>query len=142
MEEGDDDADELRAVHPQITSVTPGEYGDGPDLDSNGIPDEIGISPDSLQPGYPDSTSTSVEWGGVGVPEPTVVLRSDAAPTGDEAMPEGYGDGSASDGGWVPEETGIDPYALQQPVYADPSAPDDDGTGTPMAARPSSPISL
>ncbi len=109
----------------------PNEYGDGPDLDANGIPDEIGINPDSLQPGYADP-STSGEWGGVGVPDPTVVPQSDAA-TSAEAMPEEYGDGSGVDGNWVPDETGIDPYALQQPAYADPDTSGDDGTGDPYA---------
>jgi hypothetical protein len=38
-------------------------------------------------------------------------------------MPEGYGDGSGLGADWVPEETaGIDPYALQQPAYADSSS--------------------
>ena len=75
--------------------------------------------------------SASVEWGGVAVPDPTVVPQSGATTTGAaEAMPEEeYGDGSAPpDGNWVPEETGIDPYALQQPAYADPST-SGDGTG-------------
>jgi hypothetical protein len=110
----------------------PGEYGDGPDLDANGIPDEIGINPDSLQPGYPNP-STLGEWGGVGVPDPTVVPQSDAATTSAEAMPEEYGGGSALDGNWVPEETAIDPYyAFQQPAYADPST-SGDGAWDPYA---------
>jgi hypothetical protein len=108
----------------------PNEYGDGPDLDGNGVPDEVGINPDNLQPGYPDP-STSGDWGGVEIPDPTVVLQLDAA-TGAEAMPEEYGGGSAPDGDWAPDETGIEPYALQQLAYEDPSTPVD-GTGNPYS---------
>ncbi|MDP8900101.1 MAG: hypothetical protein M3N33_02935, partial [Actinomycetota bacterium] len=129
----------------------PGEYGDGPDLDGNGIPDEIGINPDSLQPGYPSPSSSgdggdgegaaldptgsayagatygSGEWGGVGVPDPTGVPQSDATTGAAEAMPEEeYGGGSEPDANWVPEETAVDPYALQQPAYADPSTSGDE----------------
>jgi hypothetical protein len=143
----------------------PGEYGDGPDLDGNGVPDEIGINPDGLQPGYPNPSTSgdwgggeegaaaldptggahagatygSSDWGGVEVPDPTVVPQSDAA-TGAEAMPGEYGGGgSAPDGGWAPEEAGsIDPYALQQPAYADPSTSGDYGAWDPYGGGSSS----
>ena len=160
------------APDPPAPTDTTGEYGDGPDLDGNGVPDEIGINPDNRQPGYPGGETdgatipdpagqangnsigvgdiyaggnsgsssavgdtaagatvdpippASVDWGGVAVPDPTVVPQSDAA-TSAEALPEGYGGGSGLDANWVPEETGIDPYALQEPAYEDPSTSGD-----------------
>jgi hypothetical protein len=114
-------AEQQPAPAPPDGDGIPNEYGDGPDLDANGIPDEIGINPDSLQPGYP-SPSASVDWGGVAVPDPSVVPPSEATTAGAEAMPAGYGEGSDLGGNWVPEEAGIDPYALQQPAYPDSSS--------------------
>lgn len=60
-----------------------------------------------LQDGYPDPAPTSGDWGGVTL-DPTVP-PSDA--TTADAMPEGeYGDGSAPEGDWAPDEAGgIDP---------------------------------
>jgi hypothetical protein len=100
----------------------PNEYGDGPDLDGNGVPDEVGINPDSLQPGYPDPAASG-EWGGVEVPDPTVVPSPDATTTSAEAMPEEYGDGSGLDANWVPEEAAIDPYVPPVEAPLDEEAP-------------------
>jgi hypothetical protein len=123
----------------------PGEYGDGPDLDGNGVPDEVGINPDNQQPGYPNPAA-SVDWGGVGVPDSTVVPQSGTTAGAEAAMPqeeEGYGGGSAPDGNyWAPEEeeaAGIDPYALQQqPAYAEPSSSSgaDEGAWDPYGGVP------
>ena len=64
-------------------------------------------------------TYGSGDWGGVGLPDPTVVPQSDATISA-EAMPEGeeYGGGSGLGGNyWAPDETAIDPGG-----YADSSS--------------------
>jgi hypothetical protein len=58
------------------------EYGDGPDLNGNGIPDDIGIFPENMQPDYPDQDGDGVaDDAGI---NPDNIVNEDIPPAYDE----------------------------------------------------------
>jgi hypothetical protein len=52
---------EWRNAQPGELDGVANDYGDGPDLDGNGIPDEVGINPDNQQPGYPGTATQQTD---------------------------------------------------------------------------------